>query len=147
MNLRNILDIKPSPTLGLPYLCFAAIFSRVVQLVGRKCFSNASMLVHPRPFRKKNPNNRKRTKMNAVRTVHWKKQSRGQLTHQPRPNRWSLFSHMLSVRPSQKWKHSENKIRATKNTMRENNDHPLAAACWVTLYTFWHTNPSALGGH
>ena len=53
----------------------------------------------------------------------------------PRPIRWSLFSRMVSVRPSQK------QIRATTDTMHENNDHQLAGAWWITLkspnYTFF----------
>ena len=54
------------------------------------------------------------------------------LTTKPLPNRWSLFSYMVSVRPSIRHK-NENKIRGTKDTMRENNDHLSAVAWWVTL--------------
>ena len=55
-----------------------------------------------------------------------------------RPNRWSLFSHRVSVRPYknknalQHWR-PENKIRFITDTMCVDNDHLLAVAWWVTL--------------
>ena len=55
----------------------------------------------------------------------------------PRPNRWSLFSDRVSVRPSQKQKRyhwpPENKTRAITVTMCIDNDHLLAVAWWVTM--------------
>ena len=52
----------------------------------------------------------------------------------PRWNRWSLFSHMVSVRPSvRKITGPENKIHATSDTMHENHDRLLARAWWVIL--------------
>ena len=48
------------------------------------------------------------------------RQNKTFLTHQALTNRWSLFlfSHKVSVRPSQK-----NKKRNTMDTTRENNDY------------------------
>ena len=59
----------------------------------------------------------------------------------PKPNRWSLFSRMVSVRPYVRKKTRcnanvgarENKIRAKTDTMCEDNDHLLAMAWWVIL--------------
>ena len=58
----------------------------------------------------------------------------------PPSNRWSLFSHMMSVRMTVRQKNKkplqcqrrgpENK---TTDTMHKNNDHLLAGAWWVTL--------------
>ena len=57
-----------------------------------------------------------------------------------RPNRWSLFSRMVSVRPYEKQmalqrqsKGPVNKICVIKDTMSENNESLLTVAWWVTL--------------
>ena len=47
------------------------------------------------------------------------------------PNRWSLFSRRMSVHPSAR--PSQKQIRATTDTMHENNDHRLVGTWWVTL--------------
>ena len=55
------------------------------------------------------------------------KYTRRSLNHwptRPRPNRWSSFSRMVSVR-------HKNKLRSTTDTMPENNDCLLAGAWWV----------------